>query len=442
MLSAESGRRTAVNTKQQTHLGKGKGGICSIILFAIILAAAGCDRKPDEPNASDGGTCANAGYPCGVATTNLGDGGDVVGAQFCNTDAGINSQTCAQTIKDLFKTAQQSIHIMIYSWCLEDIAEALINTANRHNVDGGRLDIKVVMDNSQPCNHDMGDKLQRGGLIQVSYVGTPNKAMHNKVVVIDNKVVALGSWNWTDEKNDDNITVVYSEAIVQHYEIEFYDVWNKADGGLVYDGGGTPDAGWLGGVVNPRIETSFCPQKDCYATNCPVRHCVDRIVELIRGAQYSVHIAANYLTLESIYRAVMDAFDRGLDVKIVIARNAACGDDPKADGGAEAGQTIPIYNNLRKRLGCNNVMVATKQVDKMHHKFMVIDGQDVELAKTANGSMNWSKSAKDNDENTVIIRSKGTADQYEQEFSRIFAAGDKNCYCDIDGGFHKDGGCD
>jgi phosphatidylserine/phosphatidylglycerophosphate/cardiolipin synthase-like enzyme len=57
----------------------------------------------------------------------------------------------------------------------------------------------------------------------------------------------------------------------------------------------------------------------------------------------------------------------------------------------------------------------------MHHKFIILDGET-----TVAGSFNFSDGAdKQNDENVVIIRSRSIAQQFEQEFQRVYGAAQK-----------------
>jgi phosphatidylserine/phosphatidylglycerophosphate/cardiolipin synthase-like enzyme len=52
----------------------------------------------------------------------------------------------------------------------------------------------------------------------------------------------------------------------------------------------------------------------------------------------------------------------------------------------------------------------------MHHKVIIIDGQTV-----LTGSYNFSASAETrNDENTLVIHNSRIADQYLDEFERVF----------------------
>jgi phosphatidylserine/phosphatidylglycerophosphate/cardiolipin synthase-like enzyme len=55
----------------------------------------------------------------------------------------------------------------------------------------------------------------------------------------------------------------------------------------------------------------------------------------------------------------------------------------------------------------------------MHHKVFIIDGQIV-----VTGSYNFSRSAEErNDENLLVIHNAAIASLYQDEFDKIYAAG-------------------
>lgn len=54
--------------------------------------------------------------------------------------------------------------------------------------------------------------------------------MHHKVFIIDGKIVAFGSYNFSqsaETSNDENLIVVYSEPIAQQFIQEFMRVWKQ-----------------------------------------------------------------------------------------------------------------------------------------------------------------------------------------------------------------------
>ena len=55
--------------------------------------------------------------------------------------------------------------------------------------------------------------------------------MHHKVFIIDEKIVIFGSYNFSqsaEENNDENLVIIYNEAIAQQFMQEFQRVWKVA----------------------------------------------------------------------------------------------------------------------------------------------------------------------------------------------------------------------
>jgi phosphatidylserine/phosphatidylglycerophosphate/cardiolipin synthase-like enzyme len=55
--------------------------------------------------------------------------------------------------------------------------------------------------------------------------------MHDKVMIVDEKVVLTGSYNWSahaENENNENLVVIISENLASIYENEFQKIWNTA----------------------------------------------------------------------------------------------------------------------------------------------------------------------------------------------------------------------
>jgi phosphatidylserine/phosphatidylglycerophosphate/cardiolipin synthase-like enzyme len=126
------------------------------------------------------------------------------------------------------------------------------------------------------------------------------------------------------------------------------------------------------------------------------------VLQGIAGAQRSVHVATFILTSKKIAQALVAAHQRGLDVRVVA--------DPRLQTDRYsaltfvANQGVPVRANARYAL--------------MHHKFMVIDGRDLQT-----GSYNYTQAAAArNAENVLLLRNRrDVAAAYEQEWQRLWA---------------------
>ena len=130
---------------------------------------------------------------------------------------------CEETIIKWINNANKSIHILIYSFTLDSIANALINAHNRG------VDVKVVFEKSQIGRGSEYQRLKKAGVPVRN--DTNSHLMHNKVMIIDGKIVFTGSYNWSfnaEKYNDENLIVIKSEWIAEEYEKKFEEIWNNA----------------------------------------------------------------------------------------------------------------------------------------------------------------------------------------------------------------------
>lgn len=130
---------------------------------------------------------------------------------------------CENQILYWINRANVSIQILIYSFTLDSIGNALVKAH-----DGG-IEVQVVFEKSQVTSYSEYQKLKAAGIMVRN--DTNFKSMHNKIMVVDGLVVLTGSFNWSEngEKyNDENIIVINSARVATIYEEEFIKIWNKS----------------------------------------------------------------------------------------------------------------------------------------------------------------------------------------------------------------------
>ena len=119
--------------------------------------------------------------------------------------------------------ANISIHVLIYSFTLDSISNALINAYNRG------VDVKIVFERDQVTKYSEYQKLKAAG-VPVHNDTNPG-LMHNKVMIIDGKIVLTGSFNWSvsaERRNNENLIVIRSIYVARVYEEEFDKIWNNS----------------------------------------------------------------------------------------------------------------------------------------------------------------------------------------------------------------------
>ncbi len=115
-----------------------------------------------------------------------------------------------------------SIQILIYSFTLDSIGDALIEAHNRG------VEVQVVFETSQIDQDSEYSKLKNAG-IEIKK-DTNSADMHNKVMIIDGIIVLTGSFNYSErgeERNNENLLVINSTTVATTYGQEFTEIWDE-----------------------------------------------------------------------------------------------------------------------------------------------------------------------------------------------------------------------
>lgn len=130
---------------------------------------------------------------------------------------------CEAEVVRWIQKANSSIHILIYSFTLDAVGDALIAAHSRN------IDVKVVFEESQISVYSQYSKLHNSGIDARN--DTNSKLMHDKVMVVDGIVVLTGSFNWSnsaEESNNENLIVVWGNDTASVYQNEFWKIWNTS----------------------------------------------------------------------------------------------------------------------------------------------------------------------------------------------------------------------
>jgi phosphatidylserine/phosphatidylglycerophosphate/cardiolipin synthase-like enzyme len=342
--------------------------ILAAVLAALITCAAGCTTSPTTP-------------PSGAAPTTSADwytlyfsdpGGPQADSQRGGPDA---------ALAEAIKQAQVSIDAALYDLNLWSIRDALLS-AHRRGVA-----IRMVAESDNLDRPEFQALLGAG----IPILGDRGQAlMHDKFVVIDGYQVWTGSMNLTLNgayHNNNNLVQISSTRLAENYTAEFEEMFvDDLFGSL--SPANTPYATLT--LDGTQIETYFSPDDGAQA----------RIVELIDGAQTSVHFLAFGLTADPIAEALAAARGRGVAVSGVIETGQVGNAGSDYQYLIDAGIDLRLDGNPRN----------------MHHKVILIDGEIVIF-----GSYNFSGSAEErNDENLLVVHSVEMAVEFESEFELIF----------------------
>ena len=123
----------------------------------------------------------------------------------------------------LVNAAQHSVDFMAYSFTSDELAQALLERA------AAGVQVRGVFEADQ-YSSNIGtefDRLWAAGLA-VTLDGNPDH-MHHKVLIIDGQIVVTGSYNFSanaEERNDENVLVIYSTAVADQFLAEFERVYD------------------------------------------------------------------------------------------------------------------------------------------------------------------------------------------------------------------------
>jgi len=152
-----------------------------------------------------------------TTVTSLQPSGEVVGVCFSPKGG------CASQVAYWIGRANSSVHVLIYSFTLSNIGDALLQAKNKG------VDVKVVFEKSQVSQYSQYFRLTSAGL-NVRNDTNPD-LMHDKVAIIDGYIVITGSFNWSnaaEDDNNENMVIIKSSDLGNRYETVFQQIWNSS----------------------------------------------------------------------------------------------------------------------------------------------------------------------------------------------------------------------
>ena len=217
--------------------------------------------------------------------------------------------------------------------------------------------------------------------------------MHDKFFVVDNKYVWTGSTNVSAACmtfNANTAVTIKSSEVADIYTREFEQMYlqdkfhNEKD---LLDN--TEKISLNKGKT--LVSIYFSPKAEVLT---------NQIRPLIQNSKESIHIAMYYLTHKRIVDDLIDAKNRGVDVKIILDGSFVRDGYAPHEKLREAGVPVKIENWR----------------SKLHSKNAIFDGKIATL-----GSTNWTSTAElVNDENMIIVYDEKVAKEVERNFQRMW----------------------
>lgn len=132
----------------------------------------------------------------------------------------------AARLLEVIDLAQESIYFLAYSFTSDDIGQMMRDKS------ASGVDVKGVMEvaqieSNQGTEFDLFSQLG----LDVRRDGNDGQ-MHHKLIIVDRSIVIVGSYNFTasaEDRNDENLVIIYSPEIASLFLQEFERVFALAE---------------------------------------------------------------------------------------------------------------------------------------------------------------------------------------------------------------------
>ncbi|MCP4415901.1 MAG: hypothetical protein GY805_04715 [Chloroflexi bacterium] len=290
-----------------------------------------------------------------------------------------------ETIASDLLTADVRVDIAAFDLDAEPIVQALIDLEARG------VEVRVVTD-SDNAELSSINRLRRNGTSVVEDKRTG--LMHNKFVVIDGRILWLGSMNFTTNGvycNNNNLVRINSPRLAANYTAEMDEMYVERQFGPDSPENTPNETLSIGGI---EIENYLGPEKEIG----PI------ISRRVASAESEILFLAFSFTDEQIGESLLGRADAGVIVRGVFETVGS--DTP-----------FSYYNPLDQARLPNVAVLTDGNPHIMHHKLFIIDRSTVIF-----GSFNFSNNAnRRNDENILIVHDPTFASFFLEEFETVWA---------------------
>ncbi|HRE48273.1 MAG TPA: phospholipase D-like domain-containing protein [Aggregatilineales bacterium] len=299
-----------------------------------------------------------------------------------------------QIVIKALNEAKTSIDIASFDFNLKAVVDALA-AAKKRGVSvrlvldtlDGNLNVRAIA--SQKIEAYDAKEALSAAKLAFTEGGRSSGLMHNKIVIIDGRLLYVGSWNLSFNdtyNNNNNLLEIRNPALIANYQAKFNEMYVEAKFGRQARVGAMQPSLTIDGTA---VNVYFAP----------VDKVMEKVVAEVKNSRRSIRFMIFTFTHADLSGAIIERMGKGVTVQGVIeSRGASQGAMPT--------------------LVCAKVPVRVEGGGgTMHHKVIIIDNEVV-----ITGSFNFTKSATEqNDENLLIIRNKRLAQAYIAEFDKMWA---------------------
>lgn len=257
--------------------------------------------------------------------------------------------------------------------------------------------------------------------------------MHHKFVIVDNRLVVVGSANFTPSDihgdflrpdsrgNANHLLRINSPAVARVFAQEFALMWGDGVGGATDSLFGlqkplrAPQTVNLTGSIVYIQFSPTSPSRDWWQSGNGL------IGRVLYQAAQQVDLALFVFSDQNLSSLLEERHQTGVSVRALIDegflfRDYSEGLDLMGIALADPQCRLEAENNPWEQAIATVGTPTLPDGDMLHHKFAVIDGSIV-----ITGSQNWSDAANhNNDENIVVINNPTVAAHFQREFDRLY----------------------
>ncbi|MBK8903570.1 MAG: hypothetical protein IPM53_20475 [Anaerolineaceae bacterium] len=361
-------------------MNKKAGGVILVLILAVLSVIFGQDFLQEFG--------LDEGAPVLDPVVDVGAPADWYELYFTNPSCPPEAERAGGIDEDIASdmlTAEVRVDIAAYDLDSEPMVQALIE------LEGRGVPVRVVTDTDNAALSSI-NRLRRNGISVVE--DKRSGLMHNKFVVIDGRIVWLGSMNFTTNGvycNNNNIVRISSPRLAANYTAEMDEMYLDRLFGPDSPQNTPNESLSIGGVA---VENYFGPEKEIG----PI------ISRRVAGAESEILFMAFSFTAEQIGEALLGRADAGVIVRGVFERVGS--DTP-----------FSYYGPLAQARLANVAVRTDGNPQVMHHKVFIIDRSTVIF-----GSFNFSDNAnRSNDENVLIVHDPTFASYFVEEFETVWA---------------------
>ena len=277
------------------------------------------------------------------------------------------NQKVDKVILKTVSQAKHSVYISVYSFYWKDLACLLKELKNLK-----KIDVKILVEKKLP-------KTIISGLGRKNIKVDKNKSslFHSKFIIIDNKLLLVGSLNFTKESlysDHNNLLIFTNPDFIKFFKDKFFSWWE-----------GKPICKFY---KSKNIEIYFSPENNCE----------EKIQEYISSSVHSIYFANFDFTSENIAEKIAKRKLAGVKVYGIIERSKVF--------------PYSVFYFL-KDFGCE--MRKSNMAGLLHDKLFIID-KEIVIA----GSYNPTRAAKKNIECLMIIKNKKLSEAFLKEWKSLW----------------------